>query len=258
MITGHILNWGIAPSGTGTANFILPTTPLSNQTIIIGTSSINNFGDFSLTLSDPPSGSLQSTPAGALPNCGSNSTATASDSYSSVSVFVNVLDNNGKSVGRAGLANTPSAIIGTSTSPAPGSVARILLFSTASVTLSGICNYLNESGTYNNVILTPGWNYITQTYSTNNTYTISNIAPPDNVHWYYADYPDIFAPTINLYSNIINVTLSGSIFFSTLAGDNVGIIRVEFYDGTTKIGEDSTQPYELTINLTSADNGTKS
>jgi uncharacterized delta-60 repeat protein len=68
---------------------------------------------------------------------------------------------------------------------------------------------------------------------------------------------DTLPPTVSLSSNTDKVSSAGSIKLTAVATDNVGVSKVEFYDGTTKIGEDSSAPYEQTVDLTAANNGAK-
>lgn len=68
---------------------------------------------------------------------------------------------------------------------------------------------------------------------------------------------DTTKPTVSLSSSSTNVTAAGNITLTATASDNVGVTKVEFYDGATKLGEDTTAPYTQVVALTAADNGTK-
>ncbi len=68
---------------------------------------------------------------------------------------------------------------------------------------------------------------------------------------------DITAPTVNLSSTSNNVVLPGSIKLTATATDDIGVSKVEFYDGTTKLGEDSSVPFEQNVDLARANNGAK-
>lgn len=68
---------------------------------------------------------------------------------------------------------------------------------------------------------------------------------------------DTVKPTVTLAASSTNVTAPGNITLTATASDNVGVTRVEFYDGATKIGEDTTAPYTRDVALTAADNGSK-
>jgi uncharacterized delta-60 repeat protein len=70
--------------------------------------------------------------------------------------------------------------------------------------------------------------------------------------------PDIVPPAVSLSSNTDKVSSAGSIKLTAIATDNVDVSKVEFFDGTTKLGEDSSAPYEQSINLSATNNGTKS
>jgi hypothetical protein len=63
------------------------------------------------------------------------------------------------------------------------------------------------------------------------------------------------APTVSLTSPLNNNTYStpGTIIFSANASDVDGVVtKVEFFNGTTKLGEDLTSPYELSLNNVTA------
>ncbi len=69
---------------------------------------------------------------------------------------------------------------------------------------------------------------------------------------------DTTPPTVSLASSASNVTTAQTITLTATASDSVGVTRVEFYDGTTLLGSDTTSPYTLGVALTSASNGTRS
>ncbi|HYD43171.1 MAG TPA: Ig-like domain-containing protein [Anaeromyxobacter sp.] len=69
---------------------------------------------------------------------------------------------------------------------------------------------------------------------------------------------DTTAPTVSLASSATSVTTARTITLTATATDNVGVTRVEFYDGATLLASDTTSPYSTTVSLTSASNGTKS
>jgi cellulose 1,4-beta-cellobiosidase len=69
---------------------------------------------------------------------------------------------------------------------------------------------------------------------------------------------DTTAPTVSLSSSASNVTVASSITLTATASDNVGIAKVEFYDGTGLLGTDATAPYTQSVALTGANNGTRS
>jgi chitinase len=69
---------------------------------------------------------------------------------------------------------------------------------------------------------------------------------------------DTTKPTVSLASSSTNVTVAGSITLTATANDNVGVSKVEFFDGSTKLSEDATAPYTASVALTAANNGSKS
>ena len=67
---------------------------------------------------------------------------------------------------------------------------------------------------------------------------------------------DTTPPTVSLSSSSLNVTAAGSITLTATASDNVGVTKVEFYDGATLLGSKTAAPYTQSVALTNADNGT--
>ena len=68
---------------------------------------------------------------------------------------------------------------------------------------------------------------------------------------------DTVAPTISLGASSTNIIAATNLTLTATASDNVGVTKVEFYDGTNLISSDLTAPYAHTINLTAGNNGTK-
>ncbi len=68
---------------------------------------------------------------------------------------------------------------------------------------------------------------------------------------------DSTAPTVSLVSSSTNVTAAGNITLTATATDNVGVSKIEFYDGTTLLNTDTVSPFSYSVALTSANNGTK-
>ncbi len=69
---------------------------------------------------------------------------------------------------------------------------------------------------------------------------------------------DTTPPTVSLTSSATSVTTARTITLTATATDDVGVTRVEFYDGATLLASDTAAPYATTVSLTSANNGTKS
>ena len=67
---------------------------------------------------------------------------------------------------------------------------------------------------------------------------------------------DTTAPTVSLSAP--SGTVSGVVSLSATAYDAVGVSKVEFYRGTTKMGEDTSSPYSYAWNTTTVPNGTYS
>jgi chitinase len=75
-----------------------------------------------------------------------------------------------------------------------------------------------------------------------------------------APITDTTKPTVSLGTSSINITTAGSITLTATASDNVGVTKVEFFDGTSKLGEDSStgDGFTQAVPLTSSSNGSKS
>lgn len=69
---------------------------------------------------------------------------------------------------------------------------------------------------------------------------------------------DTTPPTVSLTSSATSVTAAGNITLTATASDNVGVTRVEFYDGANPLGTDTSSPYTQVVALTAASNGTRS
>ncbi|WPB82344.1 Ig-like domain-containing protein [Archangium violaceum] len=63
------------------------------------------------------------------------------------------------------------------------------------------------------------------------------------------------APAVALASPTPGAFLRSTVSISATASDTVGVARVEFYDGTTLIGSDTTVPYSMNWNTTSVTGG---
>ena len=66
---------------------------------------------------------------------------------------------------------------------------------------------------------------------------------------------DVTPPTVSLQSSQTNVTSGAGIVLTATAEDDVGLEKVEFFDGGTKLGEDANSPYSIAVALKPADNG---
>ena len=68
---------------------------------------------------------------------------------------------------------------------------------------------------------------------------------------------DTISPTVSLTAPANNATVSGTITVSANASDNVGVVGVQFYlDGNALGSEDTSSPYSISWNTTTASNGT--
>src|SRR5262245_46197353 len=68
--------------------------------------------------------------------------------------------------------------------------------------------------------------------------------------------PDTTAPTVALTAPAANTAVRGTVAVWATASDNVGVAGVQFLlDGTTLSAEDTTSPYSISWNTTTASNG---
>ncbi|WP_239470209.1 Ig-like domain-containing protein [Archangium violaceum] len=66
---------------------------------------------------------------------------------------------------------------------------------------------------------------------------------------------DLISPTVSLTAPAAGATVSGTLTLSASASDNVGVTKVEFYDGSTLLGSDSSSPYSFSWNSRNGANG---
>lgn len=67
---------------------------------------------------------------------------------------------------------------------------------------------------------------------------------------------DTTTPQVTLTASTANTAAGSDVVLSSTASDNVGVTKVEFYRGTTKLSEDSTSPYSYSWNTTGVEAGT--
>lgn len=67
---------------------------------------------------------------------------------------------------------------------------------------------------------------------------------------------DTQSPSVTLTATPTTVTTAGNVTLSASASDNVGVTKVEFYDGGTLLNTTTTAPYSYVVTLTAAQNGT--
>lgn len=66
---------------------------------------------------------------------------------------------------------------------------------------------------------------------------------------------DAVAPTVKLTATPAAVMAAGAVTLTATATDDMGVTEVTFYRGGTKLGTDTTAPYEFKDNVTAAQNG---
>lgn len=62
-------------------------------------------------------------------------------------------------------------------------------------------------------------------------------------------------PTVSLTASPLTLTAAGNVTLSASASDNVGVTKVEFYDGSTLLNTTTALPYTYAHALTAAQNG---
>jgi hypothetical protein len=67
-------------------------------------------------------------------------------------------------------------------------------------------------------------------------------------------FVDRTAPTVSLSSSTVSLAAAGNLDLSAEASDSRGIASVEFFDGAQKVGEATSSPFALSLNLSSSDN----
>jgi hypothetical protein len=78
----------------------------------------------------------------------------------------------------------------------------------------------------------------------------------DNVHVTHSGSVDSVLPSVTVTAPANGSTVSGTIAVSATASDNVGVVGVQFKQGTTNIGaEDTSSPYSVSWNTTTVANG---
>ncbi|MDY7227760.1 Ig-like domain-containing protein [Hyalangium rubrum] len=66
---------------------------------------------------------------------------------------------------------------------------------------------------------------------------------------------DLTPPTVNFTAPAAGAIVKGSVAFSATATDNVGVIRVEFYEGAMKLATDISSPYSFSWSTVGSPNG---
>jgi Bacterial Ig domain len=67
-------------------------------------------------------------------------------------------------------------------------------------------------------------------------------------------FVDRTTPTVSLTGSTAAITAAGGLDLAAEASDSRGVARVEFFDGAAKLGEATSSPYTLNLNLGSSDN----
>lgn len=72
-----------------------------------------------------------------------------------------------------------------------------------------------------------------------------------------AEFTDVQAPSVSAPTPSSGVR-KGTVVLAASASDNAGVIRVEFYNGGTQLGQDTSAPYEFSWNTATTSDGSKS
>jgi subtilisin family serine protease len=84
-----------------------------------------------------------------------------------------------------------------------------------------------------------------------------NMIDHDDLVFMVGQEQDTQAPTATLTAPAAGATLKNTVTLTATASDNFGVTSVEFYDGTTLLWTDSTEPYSYAWNTRTAPNGTR-
>ncbi len=68
---------------------------------------------------------------------------------------------------------------------------------------------------------------------------------------------DLTPPTVSFTSPASGATVSGTVSVTGTATDNVGVTKVEFYEGTVKLSTDTAAPYSFSWGTTTGPNGSR-
>jgi hypothetical protein len=68
--------------------------------------------------------------------------------------------------------------------------------------------------------------------------------------------PDTSPPTVSITSPVKNAVIGAGVIWTALATDNVGVTRVDFYDGSTMVKSLSSGPFSFAWNTTNVAAGT--
>jgi len=85
-----------------------------------------------------------------------------------------------------------------------------------------------------------------------------NINEADDLAFTVVQEADTVPPTAALTSPTAGTTIKSTVTLVATASDNFAVTRVEFYDGTTLLGTDTTDPYSLAWDTRTTGNGTHS
>ncbi len=88
--------------------------------------------------------------------------------------------------------------------------------------------------------------------------TVSNARDVDDLVFTPAQEPDTTPPSAQLTSPAEGTVLTGNATATATASDDYDVTSVEFYEGTTLLGTDTSPPYSLTWNTWNIPNGTRS
>ncbi|WP_169787002.1 Ig-like domain-containing protein [Hyalangium minutum] len=66
---------------------------------------------------------------------------------------------------------------------------------------------------------------------------------------------DLIAPTVSISAPVEGATVTGTLTVTATATDNLGVTRVDFYEGSTLLGTDTSSPYAYNWNTRAGANG---
>jgi Bacterial Ig domain/Gametolysin peptidase M11 len=167
-----------------------------------------------------------------------NPASRSSTPGTSVSYSVSVTNNNSAACGSVSFALASVLPAGVSGSLSPTSLA------------------LNPAASANATLTVSSSSTTTASFGLDVSASESGVANSATGHGTLNLVVDSAPPNVAFASPTANATLSGGrITLSATASDDIGVARVEFYDGTKLLGTDSTAPYGVSWNLRKAAKG---
>lgn len=162
-------------------------------------------------------------------------------------IFSATIKNQGAVATPAGAVHSVQfSVDGTAVSLSNNSTASLAAGASRTQTANAPAAWNAVGGTHTVTAYVDNSGLISETNESNNTLATSiSIANPDTT-----------PPTVSITSPANNATVSGTASLTATASDNIGVSRVDFYNGATLLQSDTTAPYTYTLDTTAIPNGT--